>query len=204
MGDVFPDDLDVLAEVWECWRRAGQWMPAQLWDAPSSLAGWTVRELYAHVARGVGTLAGLLAEPVARPPELEDAAGYFAVLTARGRASAQVAEEARKYATEWSNTELTGHFGERAATVLAVVRAEPRMVVATIAGSMRVADYALTRVVEATVHLLDLRESAPGADPPPDDAVRRTADLLVELSPATDFIRLATGRPHPPVFPVLT
>ena len=204
MGAPFPDDLDVLAEVWECWRRAGQWMPAQLWDAPSSLAGWTVRELYAHVARGVGTLAGLMAEPVARPPELSDAAGYFAVLAARGRAGPQVADAARKYAADRSNAELTGHFGERAATALAGVRAEPGTVVATVAGSMRVADYALTRVVEATVHLLDLRESFPGADPPPDDAIRRTAGLLVELTPATDFIRLATGRPHPPVFPVLT
>jgi uncharacterized protein (TIGR03083 family) len=199
------DDIDLLGEIWGSWLRAGQRIPAHTWDAPTGLGDWTVRELYAHVARGVTTLAGLVATPTIGEPELPDAAAYFAAVMAWGADGArQVAGTATEFAAAHSITDLTGQFDVVAATTLADARAAAESVVPTIAGSMRLSDYVLTRVLEATVHLLDLCDAVADTDPPPDRAVRRTVDVLADLLPATDFIRLATGRSAPPVFPVLT
>ncbi|HWO65058.1 MAG TPA: hypothetical protein VNO31_33985, partial [Umezawaea sp.] len=73
-----------------------------------------------------------------------------------------------------------------------------------IAGVMRLGDYALTRVLEATVHLLDLVAAVPGAAEVPERALRRTVDVLADLTPPAEFIALATGRASGGVFPVLT
>jgi uncharacterized protein (TIGR03083 family) len=181
-------------------------MPADRWESPSGLGDWTVRELYAHVARGVTTLADLTARlPVSDPPDLPGAAAYFATLMSHGPNGARhVAGAAREFAAARSVTELVGQFDGHAADALAGARAAAESVVMTIAGSMRLADYVMTRILEATVHLLDLCDAVPGANPPPDRAVQRTVDVLTDLMPANDFIRLATGRSFASVFPVLT
>jgi hypothetical protein len=56
----------------------------------------------------------------------------------------------------------------------------------------------VTRVLEATVHLLDVGGQPPG------EALNRAVDVLVDLSPPEDLVRLATGRPAGQFFPVLT
>jgi hypothetical protein len=198
-----PDDVALLGDVWSCWLRAGRRMPAAVWERASGLGDWTVRELYAHVARGVTTLAGLVAEPLpGGEPELADAASYFGTLMRRD-AAAQVASAAREFAR--TATGLVDHFDGPATTALADARDAGASVVPTVAGSMRLADYVPTRVVEATVHLLDLRAAVPEVDLPPRRAMSRTVDVLVDLMPAPDFIRLATGRPNASApFPVLT
>lgn len=194
-------DLDTLAELWQCWHDAGLRMPADTWTTPSGLGDWTVRELYAHVARGVGTLADLLAQPaLPEEPALSDAAGYFAAL--RSFDAAQVAATAREWAAARTDDDLVDAFNT---TVLAKLpRTTETVVVRGIAGTIRLADYVVTRILEATVHLLDLGHVVPHASAPPPAALRRTVDVLADLSPPADFIRLATGRPSVPVFPVLT
>jgi hypothetical protein len=200
------DDVGLLGEIWDCWLHAGQQMPTIKWATPSGLGDWTVRELYAHVARGVSGLADLVAEsPVRGEPDLSDAAAYFAVLMSRGADGARhVADTTRQFAAARSTAELVGAFDGLAVAALAGANTAAASVVPTIAGTMRIIDYVLTRVLEATVHLLDLHHATPGVSPPPDRALRRTADVLTDLTPAADFIRLATGRSHAPVFPVLT
>lgn len=182
-------------------------MRADVWTTSSGLGDWTVRELYAHVGRGVWTLADLLTQsPSADGPTLPDAAGYFAALRPLGAAGAtQVAEAARAWAADRADEVLVDAFGSPAVTVLAeLVRQPGNAVVRSIAGTIRVADFVVTRVVEATVHLLDLADVAPHVSGPPLGALRRTVDVLADLSPAADFVRAATGRPGGPVFPVLT
>lgn len=170
-------------------------MPADLWAARSGLGDWTVRELYAHVSRGVSTLTDLLAQPPCDgEPELPDAAAYFAAV--RSLDAAQVARTASAWAAERTTEALVEEF-----------RTVPELgntVVRGIAGTIRVADFAVTRIVEATVHLLDLGAVAPHADGPTPDALHRTVDVLADLTPATEFVLAATGRPAPAVFPVLT
>ncbi|WNV85971.1 maleylpyruvate isomerase N-terminal domain-containing protein [Umezawaea sp. Da 62-37] len=173
------------------------------WASASGLGEWTVRELYAHVGRGVTTTAELVA--VGSGPELPDAASYFLALRELGPTGAVgVAAAAKEWAAERDVGTLVGDFDGLAAKVVADVRAVGTGVVTTIAGTMRMSDYVLTRVLEATVHLLDLVAVVPGAAEVPEAALRRAVDVLTDLTPPAELIALATGRPSGVVFPVLT
>jgi hypothetical protein len=175
-------------------------MPADLWAASTGLGDWSVRELYAHVSRGVRTLADLAAQsPLPGEPDLADAAAYFAALRPLGAAgAAQVARTASEWASSRSDAVLVSDFDGPAAAALADVSAAGDSVVRSIAGTIRIADFVVTRIVEATVHLLDLGQVVPA------EALHRTVEVLADLVPPADFIRLATGRPAPAIFPVLT
>ncbi|PRY45026.1 maleylpyruvate isomerase N-terminal domain-containing protein [Umezawaea tangerina] len=195
--------MDLLETLWGHWHAVGLALADAEWATASGLGDWTVRELYAHVGRGVTTTAGLVASEA--EPELADAASYFRALRGLGAKGAeQVAAAARDWAAARDADALVGDFDGPAAKVLADVRATGTGVVTTIAGAMRMSDYALTRVLEATVHLLDLLAVVPGAVEVPEPALRRAVDVLADLTPPAGFIALATGRPSGAVFPVLT
>lgn len=197
------DDVDLLDLLWRTWHGAGLALTPEQWAAPSGLGDWTVRELYAHVVRGVATTAQLV--PVEAEPDLPDAAAYFLALRALGgKGAEQVATAARDWSDARDLDTLVADFGEPAAATLAAARATGTGAVKTIAGAMRLSDYVLTRVLEATVHLLDLVAAVPGAAEVPEPALRRTVDVLADLTPPAEFIALATGRASTGVFPVLT
>jgi hypothetical protein len=190
-------DRDTLAELWREWHSAGLWMPEDRWTAPSGLDDWTVRELYAHVGRGVSVLADMATQaPAGGEPDLPDAAAYFAALRPLG--GAEVARTAKAWAAERSDDALVEAFHAPVPTL------SRNAVVRSIAGTIRVTDFAVTRILEATVHLLDLHAVASHAGTPAPDALRRTVDVLADLTPPTDFVLTATGRPSAAVFPVLT
>jgi uncharacterized protein (TIGR03083 family) len=199
------EDVDLLASLWTCWHGAGRCLSEAAWTDASGLGDWHVRELYAHVSRGVTTLANLMAQPVAGDAELPHAAAYFAALRPLGDGGAkQVAAIAAEWASQPVDV-LVGDFDAPASAALGAVRANGNVVVNTIAGSMRVHDYLLTRVLEATVHLLDLRRAVADAPGVPEDALRRTVDVLTDLLPAEEFVALATGRTATTtMFPLLT
>lgn len=197
------EDIALLDLLWGTWHAVGRALTPEQWTAGSGLGDWTVRELYAHVARGVTTTSALVV--TSSEAELPDAAAYFRALRGLGaKGAGQVAAAAREWAAARDVAALVGDFDGLAATTLAGVRAAPEGVVVTIAGTMRLTDYAVTRVLEATVHLLDLAAAVPGAVVVPEQALRRTVDVLADLAPPAEFIALATGRPSAPVFPVLT
>jgi uncharacterized protein (TIGR03083 family) len=195
------DDVELLDVLWRAWHAAGLALTPEAWAAPSGLGDWTVRELYAHVARGVTTTSELAASP--SEPDVPDAAAYFRALRGE-KGAAQVAAVAREWAAARDVDALVGDFDGLAAATLTGVRAAGTGVVTTIAGAMRLSDYVLTRVLEATVHLLDLAAVVPGVPTPPERALRRTVDVLTDLTPPAEFIALATGRASGAVFPVLT
>lgn len=199
------EDVDLLASLWNAWHQAGTRLSEAGWTAASGLGDWRVRELYAHVSRGVTTLANLVAQPIGGNPELPHAAAYFAALRpAADAASKQVAAAAAEWASRPTHV-LVGDFGAPASAVLNAVRVNGNAVVKTIAGSMHVYDYLLTRVLEATVHLLDLRRAIIDAPDVTADALRRTIDVLSDLLPAEEFVALATGRAvSTAMFPLLT
>jgi mycothiol maleylpyruvate isomerase-like protein len=199
------EDVDLLASLWKCWHQAGTRLSETAWTHASGLGDWRVRELYAHVSRGITTLTDLVAQPIDGDAELSHAAAYFAALRPLGDAGAK---HVAAVATEWALRPidaLVDDFDAPASAALDVVRANGNVVVQTIAGSMQVYDYLLTRVLEATVHLLDLGRAVADAPGVTEDALRRTVDVLTDLLPAEEFVALATGRAAPTaMFPILT
>jgi hypothetical protein len=110
-----------------------------------------------------------------------------------------------RFAAETGAAGLVDFFGEPRIEVLAAAAAQaPERALASIAGPIRLHSYLVTRIVEATVHLLDLQHALGAEVVVPETALRRTVQVLVRLIPSASFIDLATGRGADPVFPVLT
>ncbi|WP_158634295.1 maleylpyruvate isomerase N-terminal domain-containing protein [Amycolatopsis sp. WAC 04197] len=196
------EDVDLLEGLWRRWARAGRDAPASVWERPG-LGVWSVKELYAHVSRGATTTLDLTGRATDGAPGIPDGAGYFGLLMAKGvRPDEGVAELAKEWAARNSVTSLAEAFDSAAVPVLEAARRRPDRLLPTIAGTMRTLDYLVTRVVEATVHLLDFDAVVADAPTPPEEALTRTAVVLADLVAPDDFIRSATGR-GPAVFPVL-
>lgn len=196
-------DIGLLEDLWRQWADVSRCTPAQAWALPG-LGAWSVKELYAHVSRGAATAVELVGRGTNGTPDVPDAAGYFGRLMAAGvRPDENVARLAKEWAALNPVSSLADAFGATATLVLETARRHPDRLLPTIAGTLRTADYIVTRVVEATVHLLDFGAAVPGAPAPPEEALARTAAVLADLADPTDFIRFATGRRGPAVFPVL-
>jgi len=68
----------------------------------------------------------------------------------------------------------------------------------------RLDDVASIGILEATVHLLDLRRALDLPTDVPADGLAHTAAVLAEMASPVDFIEVATGRSTVELFPVLT
>jgi hypothetical protein len=162
-------------------------------------------ELYAHVGRGVGVLGQAVEAPTADSAEHGHAAEYFASFRSwAGEAARGVDRTTRDVAASASPAEMVRWFAEDGPATIAAVRGAGGVTVATVAGTIALPDYVLTRVVEACVHLLDARCAVRDVRLPQPDALYRVADVLVELSGPVEFIEAATGRAPATLFPVLT
>jgi len=202
---TFGGDIALLADLWLRWWQSGRSLTDEQWSAPTRLERWRVRELYAHVARGILTLGDLLAAPSDAPAEITCAAVYFARLRGGPGSADEVARVAVRFAAETGDAGLADLFGEPGTEVLAAAAAlAPETALASIAGPIGLHSYLVTRIVEATVHLLDLQHALGAEAMVPEPALRRTVQVLVWLIPSASFIDLATGRGTDQVFPVLT
>lgn len=124
------------------------------WDRPG-LGVWTVAELVAHLVRGANLLAVYLDDPIDEGAPVVDRVGYFAfdmVANAPG-----VAERSRRAAAEIGVPGLPAALGTGWRASLAAARTTPPdRLLPTFMGSMAVQEYLATRVLELTVHHLDL------------------------------------------------
>ncbi|MFE3782240.1 maleylpyruvate isomerase N-terminal domain-containing protein [Amycolatopsis sp. NPDC059090] len=196
-------DVDLLQVLWQRWFEAGRNLPADSWALPGP-GVWSVKELYAHVSRGARATVELLeCDKASGPPDVSDAAAYFGRLMASHDPQSGVAAAAKEWSEARSSADLTMEFARATGSGLPLARRNGDRLLRTVAGSMRAGDYVLTRVVEATVHLLDLRDFAPGVSGPPERALMRTVDVLVALADPENVVRIATGRLSAAVFPVL-
>lgn len=173
------------AAVVRAWLVAA---PADAWARPSSLDGWTVADLGAHLSVAMAAVAG------AQPPEPGD----------RGRSIAQFVATYAVNAADISERTKTaaGGSGRTPAQVLeafdaSVAAAEQRLdelgphdqVVRGRRGPVRVSDLVATRVIELVVHADDLARSVPEAPAPRSDrqatavTVRALLDVLAERAP---------------------
>jgi uncharacterized protein (TIGR03083 family) len=195
----------MLTDLWARWRESGRRLAHEQWSGPTRLERWRIRDLYAHVARAIPTFENLLASPVGTPAEISHAADYFARLRGGPASADEVARIAVRFAADTGDAALPEFFGEPGTEVLAAARAlKPEAVLASIAGPIQLHSYLVTRIVEATVHLLDLQHALGAEAMVPEPALLRTVRVLVQLIPSASFIDLATGRSADPVFPVLT
>jgi uncharacterized protein (TIGR03083 family) len=141
------------------------------WDRPTRCPPWQVRHAVAHLIPALGRLPVMLAAPPPQPGEpTSSAAEYYLSLAPRDpEANAARAQRAVEDATgltpEQARADLI-----RAWTSTASAAAQAtagRLVATRWGGAMTVDEFMRTRLVEATVHGLDLGVAVdqPGAEP---------------------------------------
>ncbi|MGA5822381.1 maleylpyruvate isomerase N-terminal domain-containing protein [Kitasatospora sp. NPDC094028] len=198
----------LLAEAWASWAERGAALDAEGWSRPTRLPGWTVRELYAHVAPVPEMFTGLRAAVLDGPAAVTGGAGILRAYNRPGgiahTAADQVAEAAKQTAEAAEPAVLLARFGVEGPAALAeMADLAPEAVVAhPLLGSVTVGALGEVALMEATVHLLDLI-AAIGGPLPADAALAFTRALLAEVADPVEFIEAATGRSPAAVLPVI-
>jgi uncharacterized protein (TIGR03083 family) len=175
------------------------------WALPTRCPPMTVKEIAAHAMRGGARIVEMIeAGPVDDEPE-KDAVTYFMYDPAAE--GPQIVARAQTVAAEYVQPQAVAHAWregwaaalDRARDVLR--RDDP--VFRTIFGLMRLTEYLRTRVVEVTVHHMDIRDALVRAPDPDPGALEATADVLRGMLgtdarplgvPDVRFVLTGTGR----------
>jgi uncharacterized protein (TIGR03083 family) len=164
-------------------------------DEPG-LGEWTVRDLVGHTSRSLITIDEYLTDDAALEVDLPTAASYFAAVHDVDHAA--VAERGRAAGAALGDDPV--------AFVAELVRRVPPRVAAapddarvrSPFGTMLVAEYAVTRTFELTVHTCDLLRALARPGRPPADAARSALRLLADVTAqgdrAADVLLALTGR----------
>lgn len=181
-------------------------VPHNAWDRPG-LGDWTVRDLVGHTSRALVTVVEYFARPVENL-KVADPADYYVAVRSISIDSAAIAERGRQAGRDLGN-DPAARFNDLVDQASAVVdRTDPDLVVHTIAGGMRAADYLPTRTFELVVHGLDIA-AATGLDHAlPLPAIEETAMLAAQIaarnSNGADLLLALTGRrPLPDKFSIV-
>ncbi|MFI5799565.1 sterol carrier family protein [Streptomyces sp. NPDC051677] len=156
--------------------------PEQL-ALPTRLAGWSVRDLAAHITMAVETVSRNLDRP--EPPKAELALLDWPFATAVRAAG--ISDDTLDLAAAHPDLNaLYARTGERLAEALATAPGDRLLAART--GAIALADYLVTRTVELVVHTDDLNAAVPGLDIPYDRqalaaAARLLADALAVKAP---------------------
>ncbi|MFJ9849494.1 sterol carrier family protein [Streptomyces sp. NPDC101150] len=162
-------------------RRAVAGLEPEQFALPTRLGDWTVRELVAHLAMAVGSVARNLREPA--PPRVATELLDWPFATAP--VAAGIDADTRALAAAHDPYELLTHTAEELAEALP--GAADDRIITTRVGAMRLADYLVTRCIELVVHTDDLA-AATGAEIPYDRqaqaiTTRLLADALAVKAP---------------------
>jgi len=154
-------------------------VPADAWDRPA-LGVWTVRDLVGHTWRALWTTAESLARTTEEAPATGPG-GYFRLALERTTHEA-IAERGREAGARLGPDPAreVERMARQALERVAGRRARDR--IATPVGPLRVDDYLATRVVELTVHTLDLARALGWDLTPPRSAMRTTLQVLADLA----------------------
>jgi len=183
-------------------RDASEWFVSVLrrvddeqWSQPG-LGEWTVLELASHASRAYTTVAEYLTPTgeidVASP------ADYFGRAIPDAAVNAEIAERGRREAAQLADDPV-GAVEGRAARTFALIEAAPvGSVCVSRGGTIALGDFLATRVVELSVHTLDLIDALDldGPEPPP-AAARVSVSVLGALAArqsAGVLLRALTGR----------
>jgi Mycothiol maleylpyruvate isomerase N-terminal domain len=193
------------------WRALAAAVPALDLAAPTRVAGWTNREVVAHLAAQPLLLLRFLAG--GSPPTAELTVATNLGGTAR---LAALIDGAARAAANADHLDLPGNVDRAVGPLLA---ADLNRNLVTLQGSITLADYLATRCVEAVVHGLDLsprfepqpRAAAVAADALLGLVAQRAPELLDHAARLDRLVWLdaATGRravdgPLAPVLPLMT
>lgn len=198
---------DALIRQWETIDRA---LPTIDFDRPSRIAGWRNREVIAHLSLQPVLLTRFIARPSSQTPNVSLESNL-----AGTRSLAAVIDAAARDAVIDENT-----FGQNLHVAFPVLAAADLAVTVTaLQGPIRLADYVVTRCVEAVVHGCDLIQPVE----PDETALAITAEALLSVLvaahpelltlaralPVRTWVDAATGRHAPPpgleaALPVMT
>jgi uncharacterized protein (TIGR03083 family) len=209
LGAVPPQTDPIVALREECAAVSaigGELVDADF-DRPTRCAAWNLKELFAHLHRDVDRIgACLAADPP--PAPTHDSVSYFASFdgTPRGAAATGVAERSKELAGRFASGRDLVEAWDRMwpATLDRAAAERPDRLVMTFGPTLTLAEYVKTRVLEVTVHRLDLEDALGRRGWGTDTAVSIVDDILVGLLgteppraldwDVIDFIEAGTGR----------
>lgn len=138
---------------WRGIAAAVERFPDDDFDRPSTLPGWTVADLVAHLAMCAGSPARWLAEPTPAKAEVDAAAYLLCLRDAADDVDARTRERAR----DKTPTQLRADVADAVERLADVVAAtDPARAIPTRLAPMRFDEFLVTRCVEGVVHGLDL------------------------------------------------
>ena len=164
------------------------------WGLPAG-PDWTVRQLVAHVVRGMGVIAEYLDAGTPVPDErLADAAAYFRAALATDDAHVGIAARAVAAAADLG-PDPVARAREVARSALDRAAATPDdRVLVHIAGALAFIDYLGTRVLELVLHTTDLQAACGLTVQAPSDALAVVNPVLLALADRADPLGLALAR----------
>lgn len=182
------------------------------WHAPA-IGEWDVAGLCGHVIRIAGSAARYAAGPQhPATPLVPGAGGYYrSYLAERAGLAPSVAARGREEAGDIASIPHR-YRAAVAATMSTVGRVGADMILDTRYGALPLEEYLRTRILELTVHGLDLAHALGRPYVPPHDALDVTLRLLGDIAladpdAATQLVLVLTGRPWGDpgrAFPVLS
>ncbi len=189
-------------ETLPAFREASEWFLSVLrtidddqWGSPA-LGEWTVLELAAHASRAYATVADYLAPR--GDIDVGSAAEYFRRAMPDAAVNADIAERGRTEALALADDPVRSIEARAAQTFALIEDAPVGSVCISRGGTIALGDYLATRVVELSVHTLDLADAVglENAEPPPmaaHVAVSVLGALASSPSPSV-LLRALTGR----------
>lgn len=137
-------------------RPALDALPLDTWSRPTRLEAWNVRQLLVHLTRAYDRIVAYVRAP--EPLELDLGwLDYYRTAMAEARPT-EVAQRTIEQAGDRTPTDIVSAYQTATDTAVQVAEeAGPGRVIQSPFGPIRLDHYLTSRVVEATVHGLDLR-----------------------------------------------
>ena len=184
-------------------------VPAHKWDA-LALGEWSARDLAGHASRGLTTIVSYAEKP-ALHRDITTTAGYYHQVfdPSRGYADPKaIAQRGRDAGRDLGSDPSLAVQRIVAESLAALARMADAAILTTPFGTTGLLDYLPTRVVEVTIHTIDLARATGVDATPPRDALALTlhtlADVALVMDNALPIIFAITGRaPLPPRFSLL-
>ena len=171
-----------------------------VWDRPAT-ERWQVRELAAHIVRGMEVLSLYLdAGMEATGPELADAADYFRTALSSDGAHDGIAARAADAAASAPDDLVPWARAVAVAMLDRVDATADDTVLVHFAGWLRFDEYVVTRIIELVLHTFDLQLAVGLPVEAPATALAVVVPVLLELADRADPRALAlalTGRVPP-------
>lgn len=201
VDEIYSGRLAALEQIWRIWAELGESLTEEQWSTATRCPGWDVAALYAHHSAFPLALSAPLPprdDPMGEPVTAgEILRGFNAPDGVAHTMAGTVADHALSQAAALTRNELVDRFGVHGPCALQRLRqAEATLVVPWPASRKVIMLGEALRIVvmEATVHLLDVRRALGQPPAVPAPALKDTVQLLAELAPAVELIEAAAGR----------